>query len=216
VLRYDTRGHGGTDAPKGPYTMELLAEDAVCLLNALGIGKAHWVGLSMGGMIGQCLALNHPDRLIRLVLCDTSATIPTEAQALWQERIDTVSEKGLQLLMEPTLERWFTPSFLSHKSGVLARVRKEFLSTSKDGYIGCIAAIRKLNYLDRLTAVRIPALILVGEEDLGTPVSAAQAIQARIKGSRLVVLPSARHLSNMEQPGPFNSALLDFLQQKGR
>jgi 3-oxoadipate enol-lactonase len=213
VLRYDTRGHGGTEAPKGPYSLDSLGEDAVSLLNALKIDRVHWVGLSMGGMIGQCLALNHSDRLLSAALCDTSAIIPGDAQPLWQERIDIVRQKGVGPLLEPTLERWFTPSFLNRKPERLAQIREEFLATPPEGYIGCIEAIRKLNYLDRLVEVDVPALIIVGEEDPGMPVSAAEAMQTRIGDSKLVVIPFARHLSNVEQPEAFNAALVEFLRK---
>ena len=214
VLRYDTRGHGGTEAPRGPYTLDLLGEDAISLLNALGIDQMHWVGLSLGGMIGQSLALNHSDRLFSAALCDTSAMIPSEAQPVWQERINIAREKGLQPLLEPTLERWFSPAFLSRNSERVAMVRKEFLTTPVEGYIGCVEAIRKLNYLDRLIEVKSPTLIIVGEDDPGMPVSAAEAMQARIKDSKLVIIPSARHLSNVEQPAAFNAALVGFLRKK--
>jgi len=212
VVRYDTRGHGGTEAPAGAYTLEQLGEDAISLFNALGIDTVHWVGISMGGMIGQGLALNHTNRLQSLTLCDTAATIPKEAQPIWQERIDTAHDKGMQALVEPTLERWFTPSFLRQNPQILALIRKQFLSTPVKGYIGCIEAIRKLNYLDRLSEIKMPTLIIVGEDDPGTPVAASEAIHERIINSKLVVLPSARHFSNVEQPEAFNAALMKFLK----
>jgi 3-oxoadipate enol-lactonase len=212
LLRYDTRGHGESDAPQGSYTLELLGEDVIALLDVLKIGKVHFVGLSMGGMIGQFLALNHSNRLHRLILCDTSSIVPPEGQPAIQERIDTARSKGMVVLAEPTMERWFTPSFLSKNPPSLEIIRKQFLATPVEGYIGCSEAIRKLNYLNRLSGIDMPTLILVGEEDPGTPVSAAEAIHERIKHSSLVIIPSARHLSNVEQPEAFNSALLGFLK----
>ncbi len=118
----------------------------------------------------------------------------------------------MMALVEPTMERWFTPSFLRKSPPSLEIIRKQFLATPVEGYIGCSEAIRKLNYVNRLSAIDLPTLILVGEEDPGTPVSAAQVIHERIKRSRLVIIPSARHLSNVEQPESFNLALLDFLK----
>lgn len=212
VLRYDTRGHGGSEASARAYTLELLGEDAVGLFDALGIDTVHWVGISMGGMIGQCLALYHPDRLQSLALCDTAAVVPKEALPVWQERIDTARNKGMKALLEPTMERWFTPSFLSLKSPRVASIRKKFLATPVEGYIGCIEAIQKLNYLERLSAIRMPTLIIVGEDDPGTPVAASEAIHERIPNSRLVVLPAARHFSNVEQAEAFNVALIKFLK----
>jgi len=211
VLRYDMRGHGESDAPEGAYTFEQLGEDAIGLLDALEIDVVHWVGLSMGGMIGQCLALNHAHRLRSLALCDTGAIVPEEAQPIWKERIDTAREKGLEAHLQPTLERWFTMPFLSKNPPGVALITKQFLATPVAGYVGCIEAIRRLNYLDRLPEIKTPTLIIVGEEDLGTPVAGAEAMRDRIAGSRLVVLPSAAHLSNVEQPEAFTDALVGFL-----
>jgi 3-oxoadipate enol-lactonase len=214
VLRYDTRGHGGSDAPSGAYTLEMLGEDALGLLDALGIDKVHFVGLSMGGMIGQYLALNHANRLEDLVLCDTAAILPEEAQPIWQERIQLAREKGLDALVDETLERWFTPTFLGQNPPEVEPIRQQFLATPMNGYIGCSEAIRGLNYLERLSEIKIPTLIMVGEEDPGTPVAAGEAMQQRIAGSALVVLPSAAHLSNVEQAEAYNTALMNFLQQR--
>jgi 3-oxoadipate enol-lactonase len=211
VLRYDTRGHGATEAPFGPYTLGLLAEDVIGLLDALGMDRVHFVGLSMGGMIAQCLGLNHPHRLMSLVLCGTASVIPPEAQPVWQERLDKVRKKGMEALSEETLERWFTPAFLRQNSPVVKLIREQILTTPVAGYIGCAEAIRRLNYLDRISGMKTPTLIIVGEDDPGTPVSASEAMHERIPGSTLVVLPSARHLSNVEQTDPFNAALLKFL-----
>lgn len=212
VLRYDMRGHGDSDVTPGPYTLELLAEDVIGLLDALKIDPVHFVGLSIGGMIGQSLALNHANRLRSLTLCDTAAMIPAEGQPIWQERINQAREKGAEALLEETMDRWFTPSFLKKNSPMLALIRELFLATPVSGYIGCAEAIRKLNYLNRLSEIKMPTLIMVGEDDPGTPVSASEAMHKRISHSKLVILPSARHLSNVEQGEAFNAALLDFLK----
>ena len=199
-----------SDAPSGAYTLELLGNDAIGLLDALNINKVHFVGLSMGGMIGQGLALNYSHRLKSLALCDTASIVPAEAQPIWQERIDKARKKGMDALLEETMERWFTPSFLTQNSKMLALIRKQFLATPASGYIGCAEAIRKLNYLDRLSLIKMPTLIMVGEEDPGTPVSASEAMHERISNSKLVILPSARHLSNVEQTEAFNTTLVNF------
>lgn len=213
VLRYDTRGHGRSDAPAGAYTLEELGEDAIALLDRLGIDAAHWVGLSMGGMIGQCLALHHAHRLQSLSLCDTASLISEEAQPLWQERINMARDKGMEALVRETLERWFTPPYLSRNTPDIKRIRRHFLATPVAGFVGCSEAIRGLNYLDRLSEITTPTLIIVGEQDPGTPIAAAQAMHERISGSKLTVLPSAAHLSNVEQPEAFNSALMRFLRE---
>ena len=211
VLCYDTRGHGETDAPAPPYTLEQLGEDAIALLDVLDIDVVHWVGLSMGGMIGQCIALNHPGRFKSLSLCDTAAIIPAEADPVWQERIDLARKEGMTPLAEATLERWFTPPYLAQNPPVVDIVRRHILKTPVDGYIGCSEAIRHLNYLDRLSEIKIPTLIMVGEDDPGTPVDASRAMHDRIPNSTLTVLPSAAHLSNIEQTERFNHALMKFL-----
>ncbi len=165
----------------------------------------------MGGMIGQCLALNHGNRLRSLVLCDTAALIPREAQPVWQERIDTARENGIQALVESTLQRWFTPPYLDQNPPQVQLIRKLFLATPLAGYIGCSEAIRSLDYLEQLAEIKIPTLIIVGRDDPGTPVAAAQAMHKRITDSKLVVLDSAAHLSNVEQSEAFNQSLMKFI-----
>jgi len=213
VVRYDTRGHGGSDAPQGPYTLQQLVDDAIGILDELGFERVHWVGLSMGGMIGQGLALNHPDRIERLVLADTSAIIPDDAQPIWQERIDAVRKKGMPVVVESTLERWFTPNYLKQNTPAIDQIRQQILATPVAGYIGCSEAIRRLNYLNRLSAIQAATLIMVGADDPGTPVSASEAMRAQIKDSQLVVIPDAAHLSNIEQAQAFNDNLIAFLQR---
>jgi len=213
VLRYDTRGHGGTDAPEGPYTLEQLADDAKALLQALGIAKTHFMGISMGGMIGQILALKDPGMLRSLVLCDTSSRIPEEALPIWEERIGLAQEKGMDALVEPTMERWFTASFRGEPISMLEKIRGMIRATPLKGYVGCSRAIMKLNLTERLSEIALPTLIIVGEEDQGTPVAASQAIHKQIKGSELLILKSAAHLSNIEQQKAFDTAVLDFLRR---
>jgi 3-oxoadipate enol-lactonase len=211
VLRYDMRGHGDSDAPDGAYTLELLADDAVALLEALKIDKVHFVGLSIGGMIGQGLALNHGARLKSICLCDTSAIMPAEAQPILQERIAAARESGMAGQVDGTLERWFTPHYLKENPPEVEMIRQQIAATPLAGYLGCSEALRGLNYLERLSGIKLPTLIMVGEEDPGTPVAASEAIHERIAGSQLVILPAARHLSNIEQSEAFNQSLMDFL-----
>jgi len=182
------------------------------LLDALGIDKVHWVGLSLGGMIGQCLALNHAHRLKSLILCDTAASVSADTLPMRQERITIAGEKGMAALLQPTMERWFTASYLGRNPVEVERIRLQFLATPVEGFIGCSKAILDLDYLERLSKIRIPTMIIVGKEDLGTPVANSEAMHKRIAGSRLVVLPSAAHLSNVEQAEVFNKALVGFLQ----
>jgi 3-oxoadipate enol-lactonase len=211
VLRYDTRGHGGTDAPAGAYSLDQLAGDARGLLAALGIGRTHWVGLSMGGMIGQTLALSSPALLQSLSLCDTSSRVPAEARPLWDERIAIAETKGMDPHVEPTIARWFTPKFVDSRPDVVKPVREMIRRTNPRGYVGCCHAIRALDLTDRLGAITAPTLIIVGAQDVGTPVAASQAMHERIRGSELVILDPASHLSNLEQPEAFTHALEAFL-----
>jgi 3-oxoadipate enol-lactonase len=211
VLRYDTRGHGGTDAPAGPYTLEQLAEDARALLQALGIARTHWIGLSMGGMIGQTLALSSPGLFQSLSLCDTSSRIPAEAKPLWQERIKTAETQGMEPLVEPTIGRWFTAPFRDAGKAVVDGIRARIRATNPRGYAGCCGAISQLDLTDKIAAIKVPTLIVVGEEDQGTPVAASRAIQAQITGSQLEIIKSASHLSNLEQPEEFTRIVTTFL-----
>ncbi len=214
VLAYDTRGHGGTDAPDGAYSLDMLAADARALLAELGIARTHWVGLSMGGMIGQTLALQSPELFESLSLCDTSSRIPPEAASAWEERIGVAQSDGMAALIESTVERWFTPPFRDARADVVDPVREMIRATPPAGFVGCAHAIRDLDLTDRLSAIEIPTLIVVGEDDPGTPVAVSEAIQAQISGSVLVVLTSAAHLSNLEQPEAFNEALTSFLDRQ--
>jgi 3-oxoadipate enol-lactonase len=214
VLRYDTRGHGGTAAPAGAYSLETLAADARALLRALDIAKTHWVGLSMGGMIGQTLALSAPDLFASLSLCDTSSRVPADARPLWDDRIATATTKGMEPLVEPTIARWFTPPFIAARKDVVDRVRTMIRATPAAGYAGCCHAIKVLDLTDRLGAIALPTNVIVGEDDPGTPVAASRAIHERIKDSELVIIPSAAHLSNMEQPEAFTRALTGFLAKR--
>jgi 3-oxoadipate enol-lactonase len=211
VLRYETRGHGKTDAPKGAYTLDQLADDALALLKSLGISRTHWVGLSMGGMIGQTLALKAPEIFLSLSLCDTSSRIPAEAKPLWADRIKTAEAQGMEPLVQPTLERWFTEPFRKSRKDVIDKVAVMIRNTPTAGYAGCCAAISQLDLTDRISAIKMPTIAIVGEDDPGTPVAAHRVIAEKIAGCRLEILKSAAHLANMEQPDAFNKALTGFL-----
>jgi len=211
VLRFDTRGHGKSDAPALAYTLEMLAVDTKGLLDALGIKSCHWVGLSMGGMIGQAFALRYPGVFKTLVLADTTSRYPPEAKELWDGRIATVNEKGMEPLVEGTLARWFTDGFRATHREVCNRVAGMIRATPVPGFAGCCHAIPTIDFTSRLKEIRCPTLVIVGEQDTGTPVEMAREIHAAIPASELVVIPSAAHLSNLEQPEAFNRALTGFL-----
>ncbi|BDD86544.1 3-oxoadipate enol-lactonase [Desulfofustis limnaeus] len=211
VLRYDQRGHGGTEAPAGPYTIELLTEDVRALLDALEIDAVHFVGLSMGGFTAQMLALEYPERVLSLSLCDTACAMPPKS--LWDERIRIGRTDGMAALMTATLERWFTASFRQTGDPRLAKVREMILGTPLAGYVGCAEAIRDMDICERIGSITKLTLVLVGEDDPACPLSSAQVLHERIGGSRLVIIPAAAHLPNIEQTEAFNRELRLFLRQ---
>jgi 3-oxoadipate enol-lactonase len=211
ILAYDTRGHGGTEAPKGQYTLELLADDLFFLLQELKIKTAHFCGLSMGGMIGQTFALKYPGVFKSLVLADTTSRYPAEAWPTWQDRIKTAEAKGMEPLAQPTLERWFTEPFRKSNPKAVDAIRKLIVSTPVAGYVGCCYAIPKINLTARLKDIKCPILVIVGENDPGTPPAMAREIHDNAPGSKLAILPQAAHLANLEQPEGFTQALQKFL-----
>jgi 3-oxoadipate enol-lactonase len=213
VLRYDLRGHGGSSAPAGAYDFDLLAADAVALLDALAIKATHFVGISLGGMIGQALALAAPQRLEKLVLADTTCGYPPAAQATWPERIRQISAQGLETLVAPTLERWFTAAYHASHPDVVARIGDVIRATPVAGYVGCCHAIAGLDFCNRLAVLELPTLVLVGEQDAGTPPTMAQTLAAAIPGACLEIIPAAAHLANIEQADAFNHLLLAFLNR---
>ncbi len=212
VLRFDTRGHGQSAAAPGPYDFVQMAEDVRGLLDALRVEKTHFVGLSMGGMIGQSLGLRHPQRLLSLTLADTASRQPVGAEKIWAERIALARAQGMQALEESTLARWFTESCRNAQPATMQRIGAMIRTTPVEGYANCGFAIARINFTDQLKAIRCPVLVIVGEDDPGTPVAMSKEIQAAIPGSELVVLPRAAHLSNIEQAAAFNGALLSFLR----
>lgn len=211
VLRFDTRGHGRSDAPAGPYTLDMLADDVKGLFDHLGIRECHWVGLSMGGMIGQTFALKYPGLFRSIALCDTASRYPEGAAEIWAGRVKVATEQGMEPLVPPTLERWFTEGFRKAQPEKVAAIAGMIRATPVAGYAGCCAALPKIDTTDRLKEIKCPALVVCGEQDMGTPLAMSQAIHAAMPGSELVVIPNAAHISNLEQPEAFDAALGRFL-----
>ena len=207
ILAYDTRGHGATEATKGEYSLGMLADDLNGLLKAVGVKNAHYCGLSMGGMIGQTFALKYPGIFKTLTLADTTSRYPAEAWPLWQDRIKTAEAKGMEPLAQPTLERWFTEPFRKSNPKAVDAIRRLIVSTPVAGYVGCCHAIPKINLTARLKEIKCPILVIVGENDPGTPPAMAREIHENAPGSKLVTLPQAAHLANLEQPEGFTKAL---------
>ena len=214
ILVYDTRGHGQSAAPQGPYTLEQLADDLRALLSHLDIQRLHFVGLSMGGMIGQTFALKYPQYFSSLTLADTTSRYPGAAAALWPARIRTAETQGMQPLVQPTLERWFTEDFRKRAPEKVHAIGGAIASTPVPGYAGCCHAIPRINLTSRLKEIRCPVLVLCGDKDPGTPPEMSREIHDAAPGSTLVMIPDAAHLSNIEQPEAFNRALETFLTKR--
>ncbi len=210
TLRYDNRGHGNTPASLGPYSIDLLASDVVDLLDQLAIRQVHFIGMSLGGNVGWMLAASYPERIASLVLCDT----PIEAvPEVWATRITTALARGMEPLVEPTLERWLTASFRAASPAVTMQMRQMIRRTSPVGYAGCAAAIQSMRLTPLLPHIKAPTLVIVGEADPATPPAMAERLAASIPGAELVVIKRAAHLPNIEQPEAFNSAIGDFLRR---
>jgi len=211
VLRYDTRGHGETDGPDEPYSIPLLAKDLVALLEALKIDKTHFVGLSMGGMIGQLLAATRRELLKTVTLCATTCQMPKEATPAWDERIVLAGAKGMDALVESTVERWFTRTYIDSSTASLDRVREMIRQTPPQTFIRCGQMIKVLAQLDMLKEIQSPTLVVVGAEDPSTPPAASKLIKEHITGAEMEIISQASHLLNVEQAESFNERLLQFL-----
>lgn len=211
VLRFDTRGHGLSDAPPGDYTLEQMADDVKGLFDTLGIRQTHWLGLSMGGMIGQTFALKYPQVFKSLILADTTSRRPPNAAQMWGERVAAARTTGMAGVLDATLARWFTEPYRNTHKDVMARIGAQILATPVDGFSGSCAAIAKVDTLDRLKEIKCRVLIIVGEEDHGTPPEMAHAIHENLPGSELKIIKSAAHLSNVEQTQVFNETMMRFL-----
>ncbi len=210
VLRYDQRGHGGTEAPAGRYAFATLLDDALGLLDALGIAKAHFAGLSMGGATALGLAERRPDRLDRVIVCDSPCQSTPQSSELWEERIAVAQRQGMAALVEPTIGRWFPPETLAKNPPHLDKVRAMIRTTAVNGFIGCAAALANHDYATAAATVRRPVLFMAGEKDGATP-AAMRKLHEKAAGSRFIELPGAGHISNMDRPAEFNRALRDFL-----
>jgi 3-oxoadipate enol-lactonase len=213
VLSYDMRGHGESAAPKGPYSLDMLADDAAALLDHLKIERAVFVGLSVGGMIGQALALRHPRRLGALVLCNTTSAAPPPMREVWDQRIAQVESGGMVTQVEPTLARWFTEPFRRANPKVMEWVAGMIRGTPVDGFVGCGRAIQQLAFTDRLGGIKAPTLVVAGDSDPGTTVAMAETIRERIPGAELGVIEGASHLSAIEKQDAFNQSLSKFLDR---
>jgi 3-oxoadipate enol-lactonase len=207
IVVHDMRGHGATSAPKGAYTLEQLADDVAGLAKHLGIQKAHYVGLSIGGMIGQILCLHHASLLDKVVLCDTGHVQGPEMIKQWEERIKIAESQGMRALVASTMERWFTEPY--RNSAPAKAIAELIANTPVAGYVGCGRAIMGLNTTARLKDIRKPVLAITGESDGSA--AATKFIGENIPGAKFVSIAQASHIANVEQAEKFNQALRDFL-----
>jgi 3-oxoadipate enol-lactonase len=212
VVRMDVRGHGASEVTPRPYSLAQLADDAARVLDERAIPKAHWVGLSMGGMIGQAFALGHAARLGRLVLANTTSSYGAEGPKMWEARARAVAEGGMAAITELAMTRYFSDEFRAAHPEVVEGVKRRFLATPPQGYIGCCDAIRDLDFTARLGDIRARTLVIAGAKDAGTPVAMSQAIADHVPGARLAVIPGAAHLSAVEDPAAFNALVRGFLE----
>lgn len=208
LVRYDRRGHGQSGAPKGPYSMEMFGNDAVAIMDALELKKVHWLGLSMGGMVGQWLGANRPDRIDKLILSNTGSYY--ENKAPWNERIAAIRANGLASIADNIMKLWFTEGFRAREPETVARLKATLIATNLDGYVGCCEAIRDMDVRPGLPTIQSPTLVIAGKHDPSTPVPNSEYIRDHIRGAKLAILDAA-HIANIEQPEAYTKTVLEFL-----
>ncbi|HEY1325754.1 MAG TPA: 3-oxoadipate enol-lactonase [Casimicrobiaceae bacterium] len=206
VLRYDTRGHGRSSIPRGEASIDDLGRDVVALLDHLRIDRAHFCGLSLGGMTGMWLGIHAPARLASLVLANTAPRVGT--RAMWDTRIETVNARGMAAISDAAIARWFRPDFIAHLPVIVAQLKAMFERTTQEGYVSCCAANRDADLREGVSHIRVPTLVIGGRDDLATTPTQGQWTAQRIAGARYVELPTA-HLSNVEMPDAFSTLVAD-------
>jgi 3-oxoadipate enol-lactonase len=212
VLRIDMRGHGGSDPVAGPYTMDQLAADVAAVLDALALPTVHYIGLSIGGMIGQAFALAYPARVLSALWCDTMPRTPPGSGSLWQERETIVrTANALEPLADVTVARWLTEAHKARAPGRYKQIRDTIAGTTPAGYLGCTAAIRNYDFVPRLPTVTAPVLVICGADDAGTPPEDNRRIAELVANGRYEQIADARHFPNVEHPEPFNQIMMGWL-----
>lgn len=208
VVRYDTRGHGQTEVTQGDYSIEQLGSDVLGLLDALKLKRVNFCGLSIGGMTGMWLGVNAPERLEKLVLCNTAPQIGK--LETWNERIEKVRESGTKSVADQVVERWFTPEYRAKEPLMVEKTKEMIKSTSSDGYAGACAAVRDFNFCDEVGTIQAPTLVIAGTLDQSVPPADARKLAQNIKGARYAELKAA-HISNMEAADKFTAEVTSFL-----
>ena len=208
VICYDTRGHGQSSAPQGPYTIDQLGQDVIHLLDHLNVEKAAFCGISMGGLTGQWLAINYPERFNHVIICNTAAKIGQE-QA-WKDRAALVREQGLQPIASTAASRWFTEHFIQRNTAIVTSLSNDLGASSAEGYASCCEALAKADLREQLKEIKIPVLVIAGIQDPVTTVADGQFMAERIVSSQLFEI-NASHISNIEQPKVFNTVIQKFI-----
>jgi 3-oxoadipate enol-lactonase len=215
VLRLDMRGHGGSDPIPGDYTMAALADDVALSLDFLGLDKVHFIGLSIGGMLGQAFAIGHGHRLASVMFCDTAPGTAPNARDAWGPRMETVKKAAsLEPLADGTMERWFTDAFKPRRPARWKEIRSTIANTTPAGYLGCSAAILNFDFVPKLPTVKVPTLVVCGDDDQGTPPAANKKIAELIPGGRYQGIANARHFPNVEHPDVFNKIMMEWLDAR--
>jgi 3-oxoadipate enol-lactonase len=209
ILRYDTRGHGKSEIVEGEYSIEMLGNDVLDLLDYLKIERVNFCGLSIGGLTGQWLGIHAPERLNKLILCNTAVKIGNNEG--WNSRIETVQKNGLDSIVSGTQERWFTPEFVSENKDEVARVLATFVQTPVAGYSFCCAAVRDADFTTEVSKISTPTLIISGTEDLVTTIKDGNFLMEKIPNSILATLKTA-HISNIEKADDFTQLLIEFIK----
>jgi 3-oxoadipate enol-lactonase len=211
VLQYDIRGHGETEASEGPYPMVQLVDDAAHLLIYLGIEKAHWIGTSLGGMIGQAFAIKYPDKVDRMVLANTTCQAAPNAQSLWGERALQAEMHGMSSQIESTISRWFTKGFIENNPHVIQKIEDMIRTTSVVGYRGTSNALINFDLSSQLGSIKSSVLVIAGEHDQATALTMSQKIVSLLPKAQLVIVKDAAHISSAEQWEFFNKEVINFL-----
>ena len=211
VLRYDTRGHGKSDVPEGPYSFDQLVSDVIGLMDELGIETAQFMGLSKGGMTGLGLALAHPDRIERVICADARSDAPPAFKTMWDQRISLVEEHGMKGIIDGTMASWFTPEWTEANPQAVQEIRRMVLSHEPDGYIACCRALQNLDYFKDLPKITLPVLYIGGSLDKAASPEVMQAMADATPGARYIEIPDAAHLANINASKAYNDLVLDFL-----
>src|SRR5882757_4887169 len=211
VVRYDRRGHGKSDIGTTPYSMERFGRDVLAILDDLNIQKTHWCGLSMGGMVGQWLGANAPERFNKIILANTACYYPDPTN--WLNRIKAVREVGIASVADTVIAGWLTSDFREREPQITANMKAMLIASPVQGYLACCEALSTLDQRALLARIKSPTLVIAGRHDMSTPVAAGEFIRSQIPGASLTILDAA-HISNVEQPHAFTDAVIGFLTQR--